>query len=74
MADRHLPAALDFAEGLTALHGIKAVPESLQAKRRADKPFYKSGAKRFSESAVAQQQPPKELFAECGADYHSHTS
>ena len=39
MADRHLPVAPTFAEGLTALHGIEAVPESLQAKRRADEPF-----------------------------------
>lgn len=27
MADRHLPGALNFAEGLTALHGIEAEPE-----------------------------------------------
>ena len=27
MADRHPPAALNFAEGLTAIHGIEAVPE-----------------------------------------------
>ena len=27
MAGRHLPEAPNFAEGLTALHGIEAVPE-----------------------------------------------
>jgi len=27
MADRQLPEALNFAEGLTALHGIEAEPE-----------------------------------------------
>lgn len=30
-------------------HGIEAVPESLQAKRRADKPLNKSGTKRFAD-------------------------